>query len=101
MFGELRRWTMSLMFAAILAASAPIPLQAQGPWCWGYCEGPGIGQCYSVCEIDILYYGFYWVPNCGYCYHYGCIYIDECLFGGGCNCECYGHNWREGCEIPV
>ena len=100
MIQRFRSWMLATVLAALLAVSTPVPLSAEQA-CWGSCGSPGVGECYDVCAIYEYYLGRDWIQGCGWCYFWACIYVSECLFGGGCNCDCYSKVWADGCEIPV
>src|SRR5687768_16165052 len=65
--------------------------------CWDYCRGPGVGECSNICSVDFYPVATYYIEGCGYCDIWRCTYWTECLFGGGCNCECYSDLYREFC----
>jgi hypothetical protein len=76
---------------------------ARQSWlCWGSCEAPPIGECLTtICEERVYYMGRVFVGSCGFCDYWECDSISECLFGGGCNCWCWGNQWFDNCSVPV
>jgi hypothetical protein len=58
-------------------------------WCWGYCTSPDPGACYTLCEVEFSY----WYSQ----YTSTCAWYQECLFGGGCGCECHWKAYWEYC----
>jgi hypothetical protein len=95
----LRSWVLSALVAAFFVVSSPAPLTAQA--CWGYCESPGMGECYNICNFGYTYLGVGYISGCGQCDFWYCEYVSECLFGGGCNCTCASDVWADNCGIPV